>query len=183
VPAPARRVGRVAGASHQRPSPSSSTSLAPGKRPARPAVGPRPESAPRRGGSGAGQRRTRHRHEPTPRGDGAGVVSQARPHLIDNREIESDKSGNVPFSTHLDETLPLTAVVPQGQFTTVDENSTLQDRPGGTISGRPGSRYLPFSGYLDCSCSLQDGEYFSLDILDACSVYSAYMNSPFGGKI
>ena len=80
---PARRVGRVAGASHQRHSPSSRTSLAPGERPARPAVGPRPGRAPRRGGSGAGQRRTRHRHEPPPRGDGAGVVSQEpfrRPH-------------------------------------------------------------------------------------------------------
>ena len=81
VPAPARRVGRVAGASHQRHSPSSRTSLAPGERTARPAVGPRPGSAPRRGGSDAGQRRTRHRHEPTPAGDGAGIVSQERPHL------------------------------------------------------------------------------------------------------
>ncbi len=85
VPAPARRVGRGAGASHPRHSPSSRTSLAPGERPARPALGPRPGRAPRRGGSGAGQRRTRHRHESTPRGDGAGVVSQERPHLNNSR--------------------------------------------------------------------------------------------------
>ena len=81
VPAPARRVGRVAGASPQHPSPSSRTSLAPGERPAPPAVGPRPGSAPRRGGSGAGQRRTRHRQEPTAKGEGAGIVSQERPLL------------------------------------------------------------------------------------------------------